>query len=486
MKSWLRSKDPGLLALCGVIVAFTVYYGSLTLDIHHGFGTAAYDSGLYDQGVWLLSRFQSPFVTTMGRNLFGDHTSFVLLLLVPFYWVAPGAWILFWSQVAVIGLGSVPVYLYGRDALRSSRLALFFAVAYLAHPAVLGALLENYHPDSFLGLFVPLALWAAFTRRWRWYAVAVAGALLVKEDVALVIVPLGIWVAAQRDRRIGLVTAGAAVFAALIAMFVVMRSLIGVPTRNAWRIPFGGPTGFLSAVFTRPREVASYFTSEDRPWYVLQMMLPMGFQFMRRPAVALISALVLFTNVLSTYWYQYHVQYHYSIVAVPALVFGTIWAIEQLPVSGLGGRRVAVLFVVLGTVVSALLWSPIPRGRAMPVYWAPSHPVAVAAREAVEVVPDDAVVAAHYRIAPHLAYREEIYQFPTPFRAVLYGVSLELEGTRLDERAERVEFLVLQKNMSAEAADDFAVIGDAFDEYFENEHWVVWQRDDSVALPPLR
>lgn len=65
-------------------------------------------------------------------------------------------------------------------------------------------------------------------------------------------------------------------------------------------------------------------------------------------------------------------------------------------------------------------------------------------------------------------------------------MSLELEGTRLDERAERVEFLVLQKNMSAEAADDFAVIGDAFDEYFENEHWVVWQRDDSVALPPLR
>ena len=485
MKSWLRSHDPGLLALCGVIVAFTAYYGSLTLNIHHGLGTAAYDSGLYDQGVWLLSRFQSPFVTTMGRNLLGDHTSFILAVLVPFYWVAPGAWILFWSQAAVIGLGSVPVYLYGREVLRSSRLALFFALAYLAHPAVLGALLENYHPDSFLGLFVPLALWAALTRRWRWYVFAVVGALLVKEDVALVVVPLGLWVAVRRDRRIGLITAGAAVLTTLVAMFVVMRSLIGVPTRNAWRIPFGGPTGFLSAVFTRPREVASYFASEDRPWYVLQMMLPMGFQFVRRPSVALVSALVLFTNVLSTYWYQFHVQYHYSIVAVPALVFGTIWAVQHLPAAGLGGRRVAISFVVLGNVISALLWSPIPSGRAMPAYWEPSHPVAVAAREAIEVVPDDAVVAAHYRIAPHLAYREEIYQFPTPFRAVLYGVGLELEGTRLDDRAERVEFLVLQKDMSAEAATDFGVIANAFTEYFENEHWVVWQRDGSVPLPPL-
>jgi hypothetical protein len=95
------------------------------------------------------------------------------------------------------------------------------------------------------------------------------------------------------------------------------------------------------------------------------------------------------------------------------------------------------------------------------------------------------VVAAHYRIAPHLAYRDEIYQFPTPFRAVLYGVGLELEGTRLDERAERVEFLVLQRTLSDEASADFAVIDEAFGEFFSNEHWVVWKRDASVALPSL-
>ena len=358
-------------------------------------------------------------------------------------------------------------------------------MAYLVHPAVLGAVFENYHPDSFLGLFVPLALWAALSSRWGWYVVAVVGALLVKEDVALVIVPLGLWVALNRQKRIGLITIGAAVATTLIAMFVVMRSLIGVPTRNAWRIPFGGPTGFLSAVFTQPRDVVTYFTSQDRPWYLWQMMLPMGFQFIRRPGVAAISALVLFTNVLSTYWYQFHVQYHYSIVAVPALVFGTVWAVQQLPASGLGGRRVALACVVVCTAVSALLWSPIPKGHAMPSYWPPSHPVAVAAREVVEVVPDDAVVAAHYRIAPHLAYRDEIYQFPTPFRAVLYGVGLELEGTRLDERAERVEFLVLQRTLSDEASADFAVIDEAFGEFFSNEHWVVWKRDASVALPSL-
>ena len=39
-------------------------------------------------------------------------------------------------------------------------------------------------------------------------------------------------------------TIGGSVAFMLVAMFVVMRSLIGVPTRNAWRIPFGGVVGF--------------------------------------------------------------------------------------------------------------------------------------------------------------------------------------------------------------------------------------------------
>ena len=62
---------------------------------------------------------------------------------------------------------------------------------------------ENFHPDAFLGVFVGFAIYGALERRWRLYAVFVVLALLVKEDVSLVLVPLGVWVAIKRDRRIG-------------------------------------------------------------------------------------------------------------------------------------------------------------------------------------------------------------------------------------------------------------------------------------------
>jgi uncharacterized membrane protein len=53
-----------------------------------------------------MSRFKTPFVTLMGRNLMGDHTSFILVLLVPLYWFAPGVGVLLFSQSAVIDPGT--------------------------------------------------------------------------------------------------------------------------------------------------------------------------------------------------------------------------------------------------------------------------------------------------------------------------------------------------------------------------------------------
>ena len=84
--------------LVASVTVYVWYFTKRSLDIHHALGTSSYDSALYDQGMWLLSQFKAPFSTLMGRNMFGDHASFILLLLVPFYWVAPGAWIMFFFQ----------------------------------------------------------------------------------------------------------------------------------------------------------------------------------------------------------------------------------------------------------------------------------------------------------------------------------------------------------------------------------------------------
>jgi hypothetical protein len=73
-------------------VVFTSMSGNLAL-------------GIFDQGVWLLSPLKDPFVTIRGLPLFGDHASYILVLVAPLYWLWPDPRLL----LQAVGLASLPV-----------------------------------------------------------------------------------------------------------------------------------------------------------------------------------------------------------------------------------------------------------------------------------------------------------------------------------------------------------------------------------------
>lgn len=498
-RSLLRSRGrarslitPWRVVYVAMVVAWTAYFSWISLQVHHGLGTSSYDLGLYDQGVWLLSRFKAPFVTLMGRNLMGDHTSFILVLLAPLYWVWPSVGVLLGSQSLLVALGSLPVFLYARERLGRESVAVAMAAVYLLHPAVGWTNREGFHPDAFLGFFVGMAIYGALQRRWRIYVVFVVLSLLVKEDVSLVLVPLGVWVAVKRDRRIGLLTIGGSLAFMAVAMLVVMRSLIGVPTRNGWRIPFGGPGGLLAEAVERPGNVVDHLRSEGRPFYLWQMTFPVAWLFARAPSVALISAVVLLSNVVSTFWYQFHIEYHYSLVAVPALVLGSVYAISHV---SRRARRWAVAGLLVSSVWSTMMWGAVPLGevlclpkravgaqcdalgREVSGYWTPEHPSPVAARELFALIPDDAVVSAYHALDPHLSHRRYIYQFPNPFRVVLYGTDTTLEEQRARlPIADRVDFVMLPVNKDGEVQADWDREAHLFELVKANDYWELYRR----------
>jgi uncharacterized membrane protein len=455
-----------------MVVLYALYFSVRTVGVHNGLGTSAYDFGLYDQGIWLMSRGHSPFVTLMGRNLFGDHSSFVLVLLIPLYWIFSSTSILFVVQSIVVAIGALPVYWFSRQRLRSEPLAAAMAGVYLLHPSISWTNLENFHPDAALGTFVAFAIWAAYAGKWRWYWVAVVLALSVKEDVAFVLVPLGLWVAIKADKKRGLIT-GLASFATMALMFlVVMRSFTGVAFRNSWRIPFGGLGGLLKTTFTQPTKLIAYLWSDDRPAYVWQMLAPVGFIFLYEPSLALVGFVMLASNVVSTFWYQHQIHYHYSIIIVPCIVMGTVWALGKF---SRPARRWASACIVVSSLVCGYLWSPMPLARTTTTSWTSQMPPVVAARESISLVPDDAVVAAYHSLTAHMARRVTIYSFPNPFTRNLYGPDVFAGGDRLPG-ADAVEYVILPVRLDDEAQKVWDIERDRFRVVDENAWWVVYKR----------
>lgn len=471
MAAQVRRISSWTVVVAVAVAAYALYFSVVTVQIHRGIGTSAYDFGLYDQGIWLLSRGKDPFVTLMGRNLFGDHTSFILLLLVPLMWLFSSTSTLFVVQSVVIACGALPIYAYARKRLESDALGCVFACTYLLYPAVSWTNVENYHPDSFLGVLVALSMWAALRRKWRWYFVAVVLALLVKEDVVLVVAPIGVWVALRRDVRIGVITVIGSVCAALMCFMVVIRNITGTAFRNSWRIPFGGVGGLLKTAFTSPITLLRYLTSDGRVTYLLQMLLPTGGLFVIAPSIALVGCVVLLSNIVSTFGYQYQIHYHYSLVVAPLLVFANVDAIGRLSTVA---RRKATAVVALCAIVGAFLLAPLPLARNQLQKFPTSNPAVAAAHELFAQIPRDAVISVYHPLSAQLARRERVYVFPNPFKRALYGPNVFAQGDRLDF-ADEIEYVMLPILLSPESQTVWQAEIHDYLQIASNEWWILYR-----------
>ena len=193
--------DRSWIVIVVLVVWWIVTFSQLVWRRHDRFGSSAFDMGIYDQAVWLLSRFQD-FDTVRGLPVLGHHVDLNLILLAPFSRLGAGPAFLNIFQVVSIGMGAVPVYLLGRRRFESGWPAVCFALGFLAHPSIQSMAWELFHPDA-LAITPLLCAWYTWrTRRWGWTVGFLVYAMAWKEDVALFVVMLGLVWAARAQWRL--------------------------------------------------------------------------------------------------------------------------------------------------------------------------------------------------------------------------------------------------------------------------------------------
>jgi len=435
-----------------LIAAYGIRFSLLSVAVRDGYGTPAFDMGIPDQGIWLLSRFHAPFVTIMGRDLFADHTSFILVLLVPLYWVYPHTAALLVVQSWLLALAAVPIYLLARHLLAANLVddgrapgpwtnlvPTALAGAYLLNPALQWGNLEQFHVECFLVVFIATAIYAAL--RWRPWLLGfcLVGCLLCKEDAAVLVVPLGLWIALRRSRQYGIATVLGAATAAAVSTEVVILSLLGTTTAHGGRLPFGGLAGTLRTAWHQPGRMWTYLRQDNRPWYLWQMGSSAGLAFLRAPEIALIGTGVAGINVISAFSYTHRIRYHYSMPLVAVLAMGTVWGVSRLATAG---RRHAGTAAVAGcAIVACTAWGLAPFSAQGYPHWSPGSAEVADIDYVLHHLPPDAVVSADYSLVSHVDHRTRVYMWPTPFAATYWG-TFKQEGQRLPF-ANQVEYVAI-------------------------------------------
>jgi uncharacterized membrane protein len=483
----LAQLDDDRLAV-GVLVAgiavWTTAFSFLVHDRISRFSAFDFDMGIYDQGVWLLARGRM-FSTVRGLPILGHHVNLDLYLFAPFSWLGLASpTFLSVVQAMSLGLGAVPVYLLARLRLAQPWLAVALAFAYLAHPSLQWMTWELFHPDAMAMLPLLFAYYLSVRGQWRWYSACLVYALLWKEDVALVVVLLGLLVALRGQRRIGLATAGAA------ALWFVIATRVIIPAfhdEGPFYADFYGDLGNSTSeialnVFRHPDRTWEHLERADGLGYVGDVLAPYGYTSLLAPLVVVTGLPQGLLNLLSVQSFTYNYRYHY--VAIP-LVAATLAMVEGVGLVRRWRTGVATFLVVV--VGACAMLATAQRGTSVfgqdyEKVWPLHDDARLAAKEgAVARVSSRAAVSATYQLVPALTHRAEIYTFPNPWRNLNWAV--RGEGQR---DPGRIDVLVIDRLVLG--ASDLALVNclldrQVFRPVYDSEAVLVAERVPGAADP---
>jgi uncharacterized membrane protein len=140
----------------------------------------------------------------LGANfdLLGDHFHPILAALSPTYWVWPHPEVLLVDQALLLAISIVPIWhvvfrAHGRTA------ANFMSIGYALFWGLQTTVIFDFHELAFAVPILAFALNFADRGKWRNAAVVVSMLLLVKEDLAFVVVFFGIYAVIKGEKRLG-------------------------------------------------------------------------------------------------------------------------------------------------------------------------------------------------------------------------------------------------------------------------------------------
>ncbi|GAP95082.1 DUF2079 domain-containing protein [Leptolyngbya sp. NIES-2104] len=421
-------------ALRLTIVVSVIFFFTSSLK-HAVFLSSAWDMGIFDQAVYLISQGLAPISSYMGFHVLGDHAALILYPLALLYKIHVSTHWLFLTQAIALASGIIPTWKLAQHAGLTVSQSKWVVLTYLLYPVLFSANQFHFHPEVFAIPAFLWAIWAAQTRKIWLFCAAIALILSCKAVLSLTVFSMGIWLwKFEHRRKYGLIA-----IVVGLAWFVISTQMI---------IPFlGGNSAEIQRHLYRYGSLGNSFSeiaikAVTQPWlvieqvvsranivYLLRLTAPIVWALSPQSIAPLVGAIpCVFLNLLSDSSAQKSLAYQYSLPVLPFVVM-TVIAAFKLDRGWVRKKRIVLLCLITGFI---LLSAVIKSGDYLRVIdnWQ-------AKREAVALVPPSASVLTVMDIAPHLSHRSKITTATVAFdasKALDFSTIPNYEAVLLDVR----------------------------------------------------
>lgn len=414
---------------------FLVLYAVISLVNHYLFRTYALDLGLYTNTLYDYAHFQwndSLVFRSEPENLLADHFDLYLPILSPLGFVF-GSYTLLIVQIVALIFGGLGVYRFASVKLSNNSLALFGAARFFLFFGIFSSLSFDYHSIVVGSCLIPWLFIGVEKKSLSQTLIWGVLILFAKEtaSIYLFFICLALlclyWKDAERRMFLALLMALSVLYAFVIFKFIMPALSVNGEYHHFHYAYFGenmkeaiwgaisNPIETFKAFFTNHMEVenADFVKTESMIFIFLS-----GFWLLfRKPVFLIILAPLLAQKYLHDDPSIWSFGGHYNIEFAPILVLGSIWVLGEM--KSKKWQYWTQVLLIVGTLVvtfksldQTIFYTDKSRVRFYQAKHYQKHYSIEDIYELMKRIPQSAIVSTQSPFLPHLAWRDQVYQFP--------------------------------------------------------------------------
>ena len=420
------------LSLCfttAVFIIFAVSVSVFTIIKYATFSHSAFDFGIFCQMFEQMAKTGLP-VTTVERggalSHFAVHFSPVYYLLLPGYMIFRHPVYLLVMQAVIVGLSVFPIRKICMEMGFSNKPSFAASLIFALFPTMANGCFYDFHENKFLSLFILWMIYFALKNNRIGTGVFALLTLSVKEDAAIYVIAIAIWMLlTKRDRIFAVIIIGLSVVYFIFAckMIALSGGEIMMSRLDKYYVyPNGGfaevikncfyDIGYLIDQVFNGADISSTQIgySGQKMEFILWTFIPLLFMPLASKhtthLVLFIPLLVI--NLMPDWIYQHDIDYQYTYGTCALVLAAAFLALSER--TKRQQMRIAVAMVAVCTVftVSAVF----PKGDRYYTWYKDEKENYALTADALNSVPRDASVTAYGFFIPHLYDVDDLQTIP--------------------------------------------------------------------------
>lgn len=406
------------------MAAFIIFVSIWTVCRVRNYSTPTYDFGIFSQMFYNMKTSGMPMTTVERDGLlshFYVHVSPIYYLLLPFYYLIPTPATLQVLQAVVLASAVIPLWKLCQSHSFNGWVSLALCVLLLIYPAYSGGTSYDIHENAFL---TPLILWLFYFLERR----SISGTLLftlltllVKEDAAVYTAVIGIYVflngILRKDKkRKWCILTGSSIFVLSVLYFLAVTGFLakhgdGVMTYRYRNFMYDGTESLLSvvkAVLLCPMKAVFECVDQQKLSFIGLTMLPLlGIPlFTRRYERYILLIPYILINLMSDYQYQHSIFFQYTYGSTACLLYLTVLNLSDLKTDWSKG---IIITVAIAISAVCFIQQVLPKASFHYKHYQNNKAHYQQIHDTLSSIPEDTAVSASTFYTTQLSQRTELY-----------------------------------------------------------------------------